>query len=89
MGRTVSPYSEQMKRMEERLSNFRRALKKTDQEIFDDLVRFAKLQPAAGVMASSPHPFDSMSMSMMLELLKKIQTLEKEVETLKQKQSEM
>lgn len=88
MGKTVSPYSELMKRMEERLSNFRRALKKTDQEIFDALIRYAKLQPAAGVMASSPRPFDSMSMSMMLELLKKIQTLEKEVETLKQKQSE-
>ena len=88
MGRTVSPYSEQMKRMEERLSNFRRALKKPDQEIFDDLIRYAKLLPAAGVMASSPHPFDSMSMSMMLELLKKIQALEKELENLKQKQAE-
>ena len=88
MGRTISPYSEQMKRMEERLSNFRRALSKPDQEIFDALIRFAKLQPAAGVMASNPHPFDSMSMSMMVGLLKKIQTLEKELETLKQKQAD-
>lgn len=77
-----------MKRTEDRLSNFRKALRKPDQELFDDLIRYAKLQLPAGVMASSPHPFDSMSMSMMLELLKKIQALEKELEILKQKQAE-
>ncbi|MGV3666505.1 MAG: hypothetical protein ACO1NV_10250 [Leptospira bouyouniensis] len=75
MGRTISPYSRQMLQIEENLSDFRRALRKADQEIFDDLIRTAKLQVQAGVMASLPYPIDSMLLSMMIELKKEINEL--------------
>ncbi|EOQ87981.1 hypothetical protein LEP1GSC202_3497 [Leptospira yanagawae serovar Saopaulo str. Sao Paulo = ATCC 700523] len=75
MGRTISPYSRQMLQIEENLSDFRRALRKADQEIFDDLIRISKLQVQAGVMASLPYPIDSMLLSMMIQLKKELNEL--------------
>ncbi|TGL66481.1 hypothetical protein [Leptospira jelokensis] len=75
MGRTISPYSRQMLQIEENLSDFRRALRKADQEIFDDLIRVSKLQVQAGVMASLPYPIDSMLLSMMIQLKKELNEL--------------
>lgn len=72
MGRTIAPYSRQMLQIEENLSDFRRSLRKSDQEIFDDLIRTAKLQVQAGVMASLPYPIDSMILSMLIETKKKL-----------------
>lgn len=79
MGRTIIPYSRQILQIEESLSEFRRALRKTDQEIFDELIRNAKLQVQAGVMAASPYPIDAMLLTMMIELKKEIQNLKKEI----------
>lgn len=80
MGRTITPYSRQMLQIEENLSDFRKALRKSDQEIFDDLIRTAKLQVQAGVMASLPYPIDSMMLSMLIELKKDITELKKRLE---------
>ncbi|EOQ97874.1 hypothetical protein LEP1GSC195_0944 [Leptospira wolbachii serovar Codice str. CDC] len=77
MGRTIAPYSRQMLQIEENLSDFRRSLRKSDQEIFDDLIRTAKLQVQAGVMASLPYPIDSMILSMLIETKKEINELKK------------
>ncbi|MBM9591038.1 hypothetical protein JWG41_11310 [Leptospira sp. 201903075] len=80
MGRTITPYSRQMSQIEENLSDFRKALRKSDQEIFDGLIRTAKLQVQAGVMASLPYPIDSMMLSMLIELKKDITELKKRLE---------
>lgn len=80
MGRTITPYSRQMLQIEENLSDFRKALRKSDQEIFDDLIRTAKLQVQAGVTASLPYPIDSMMLSMLIELKKDITELKKRLE---------
>ncbi|MBM9547775.1 hypothetical protein JWG40_12150 [Leptospira sp. 201903074] len=77
MGRTIAPYSRQMLQIEENLSDFRRSLRKSDQEIYDDLIRTAKLQVQAGVMASLPYPIDSMILSMLIETKKEINELKK------------
>ncbi|MCZ8156862.1 MAG: hypothetical protein O9264_12115 [Leptospira sp.] len=79
MGRTIAPYSRQVAQIEESLSEFRRALRRSDQEIFDDLIRTAKLQVQAGVMAASPYPIDSMLMTMVIELKKEISVLRNEL----------
>ncbi|PJZ68229.1 hypothetical protein CH373_17820 [Leptospira perolatii] len=79
MGRTVIPYSRQIQYVEGSLQEFRRGLRKPDQEIFDELIRFAKLQVQAGVMASSAYPIDSMLLSMMIELKKEITHLKNEL----------
>ncbi|MCG6162146.1 MULTISPECIES: hypothetical protein [Leptospira] len=82
MGRTVTPYSRQMQQVESGLLEFRRGLRKPDQEIFDDLIRVAKLQVQAGVMASGPYPIDTMLMTMMIHLKKEIHQIKKEMSDL-------
>lgn len=67
MGRTVSPYSWQIERLRERFRRFRRALRREDQKLFDDLMLFAKLHVQAGVMAASPNPADTVFLSIMIE----------------------
>ncbi|MBW0433767.1 hypothetical protein DLM76_10140 [Leptospira yasudae] len=83
MGRTVTPYSRQMQQVESGLLEFRRGLRKPDQEIFDDLIRVAKLQVQAGVMASGPYPIDTMLMTMMIHLKKEISKLKQELNELR------
>lgn len=72
MGRTIAPYSRQVQQIEDSLSEFRRSLRKSDQLIFDDLIRISKMQVQAGVMAASPYPIDSMLLTMMIELKKEM-----------------
>ncbi|AOP33336.1 hypothetical protein A0128_05430 [Leptospira tipperaryensis] len=83
MGRTVTPYSRQMQQVESGLLEFRRGLRKPDQEVFDDLIRTAKLQVQAGVMASAPYPIDTMLLTMMIDLKKEIQKLKQELSATK------
>ena len=82
MGRTIAPYSIQMEMVEHRFSKFRRALRKQDQELADDLFRYAKFHVQAGVMAANPNPADSMLFAMLLEQQRKIRELESQVKAL-------
>lgn len=86
MGRTIAPYSRQVLQIEDSLGEFRRALRKSDQEIFDELLRTAKLQVQAGVMAASPYPIDSMLLTMVIQLKKEMGALQKEIKHLKEAQ---
>jgi len=86
MGRTIAPYSRQVLQIEDSLGEFRRALRKSDQEIFDELIRTAKLQVQAGVMAASPYPIDSMLLTMIIQLKKELGTLQKELKQFKETQ---
>ncbi|TGN20202.1 hypothetical protein [Leptospira idonii] len=83
MGRTVTPYSRQIQQVESNLLEFRRGLRKQDQEVFDELIRNSKLQVQAGVMGSSPYPIDSMLLSMTIQLKKEVMELQKEIRNLK------
>ncbi|PJZ79530.1 hypothetical protein [Leptospira meyeri] len=80
MGRTIAPYSRQMMQIEGNLSDFRRSLRRQDQEIFDELMRTSKLQVQAGVMASLPYPIDSMILSMLIELKKEVNEIKKDLQ---------
>lgn len=88
MGRTVQPYSQQVQVIEERFKGFRRALRKEDQVILDRLLLTAKKQLQSGVMSASPNPFDSMALSMMIDLQKQIERLKEEVQKLKSSKTE-
>ena len=83
MGRTVAPYSIALQATVERFNDFERALRKDDREIFQELMRYAKTQVQAGVMASNPNPFDSMSLAMHIQITKKLNRALEEIETLK------
>ena len=78
MGRTVAPYSIVIEQVLSRFENFRRTLRREDREAFDELMRVAKMQVQAGVMAQHPNAFDSMSMAMLIHLQKEIRELKKE-----------
>ena len=78
MGRTVMPYSLVIEQVQHRFDNYRRTLRRQDREAFDELMRVAKMQVQAGVMAQHPNAFDSMSMAMLVHLKREIDEIKKE-----------
>lgn len=82
MGRTIRPYSMQLEFMRERFKKFRRALRKQDQDILDELFRQAKSNVQAGVMASSPNPMDSVLLSILVEQQRQIHDLRLQIKNL-------
>ncbi|HMV77535.1 MAG TPA: hypothetical protein PL048_05940 [Leptospiraceae bacterium] len=84
MGRTISAYSGQMDNVMKRLNNFRRGLRKEDQEAFDFLMRAARLQVQSGVMASNPNPLDSMILSALVSLKRENLQLKKDLDLIKE-----
>lgn len=72
MGRTVTPFSSVLNREFKNLSNYRKALKKEDREIFDELWERARKHIHASVLSSFPLPMESILLSMCIELLKEI-----------------
>ncbi len=70
MGRTVLPYSAVLEAEYNRWRTFRRALRKEDQQLFDDLFELARRHVQAGANSSMPIPFHSILMSMLLEMLR-------------------
>ncbi len=79
MGRTVAAYSWQIEHIEQRLADFRRALRREDQKRLDELLRYARFHVTSGVMASFPSASDAMFWSILLEQQRKIEELEKTV----------
>lgn len=78
MGRTVTAYSMVIDQVIRRFDQYRRTLRREDRAAFDDLMRIARMQVQAGVMAQHPNAFDSMSMAMLIHLQKEISELKKE-----------
>ena len=62
---------------------FRSALRKEDQQLFDEMWRAPKLHLAAGAYLANETPLDTILMSMLLEQYKKIKQLETELSSLK------
>lgn len=81
MGRTLPTYNmlilQELEKDE--WKRFRRALRKEDQEIFDELFIAPKTQMQAGAYASNPKPFETMLICMLLELKKELKLLEQKV----------
>ena len=81
MGRTLPTYNmlilQELEREEWR--KFRRALRKEDQEIFDELFIAPKTQMQAGAYASSARPFEMMLICMLIALNKELKTLKERV----------
>ena len=81
MGRTLPTYNmlilQELEKEEWR--KFRRALRKEDQEIFDELFIAPKTQMQAGAYASSARPFEMMLICMLIELKKELKVLEERI----------
>lgn len=76
MGRTVPSITMQLDAEEKAYLPFRRALRRSDQMIFDDLFTEARNHRAASAMAANTLPMESLLLSMLIEERKKTNRLE-------------
>ena len=76
MGRTVPTFTNIIDNELASWSKYRRGLRKEDQEIFDDLFRAARLHLAENFYAMRTIPFESITISMLLEQHKLIKQLQ-------------
>lgn len=79
VGRTVLPFTQKILAIESDWSKFRRALRKEDQEILDELFCSAKYHSAPSSYFSTPNPIEPIFMAMLIELLKEIKRLRSEL----------
>jgi hypothetical protein len=84
MGRTVLPFSQVLAAQQQRLSKFRRALRREDQQALDALFEQARLHVQAAVYAASPDPAEAFFISVLIENRKVINRLEAKVAQLEQ-----
>jgi hypothetical protein len=76
LGRTIASVTQQVQGEEQRLLNYRRALPKKDQLLFDELFAFARGRTAAIAMAADPIPARVILLSMIIGLLSSYNALE-------------
>lgn len=79
MGRTVPSFTQKILAIESEWSRFRRALRREDQGILDELFGFAKYHSAPSSYFSAPNPTEPIFMAMLVELLKEIKRLKSEL----------
>ncbi|MGO9482859.1 MAG: hypothetical protein ACLP05_13905 [Candidatus Kryptoniota bacterium] len=85
MGRTAPTFTKLTDEYESRWRKFREALRKEDQEMFDELFQAPKIHLAACAYAMNPFPFENILMSMLLEEHKKIAALQREMKEIENK----
>ncbi len=85
MGRTVITITQQINETEAMLAPFRRALRRSDQYIFDGIFAAARRHITAIGQTESLLPFESVLLAIVLEQAKDIAALQHEIEQLKQR----
>ena len=78
MGRTLPSITQQFLHEQSSFSKFRRALRKSDQQILDDLFAEAQKHLAAAAFATHALPFEIFLLSMLLEEHKKVLQLQED-----------
>ena len=84
MGRTLPSASQLMLKEEAALARFRRALRRGDQLVFDDLFTAAQQNISATAYAAYALPFETFLMAMLLEEHKEVMRLRKSIEVLEE-----
>lgn len=82
-GRTVPTYRNELEIIIRSWCDYRRALRSEDRVVLDRLADMARLHASAASYQTSLDPFEPAFLSMMLELVKKIDSLEHELRRLK------
>jgi hypothetical protein len=72
MGRTLPTIIQLIHFEEETWKDYRRALRKEDRELFDELWRYVRHYAVSAQMASRPVPFEALLFSMILGVLKEL-----------------
>jgi FtsZ-binding cell division protein ZapB len=79
MGNVTPTITDILHREEENLAKFRRALRREDQIVFDDLFTAAYKHRAAAAYAGHLLPFETFLLSMQIEDHKEVMSLRREV----------
>lgn len=85
MGRTQSAITPQYDKELQRLTAFRRALRRSDQLIFDELWAQARQHLPAAAYAAHPIPAMPMLVGMLVEVYKEVARLREENEQLRRR----
>jgi len=84
MGRTLPSATQLMLKEEAALARFRRALRRGDQLVFDDLFTSAQKHISATAYAAHALPFETFLMAMLLEEHKEVMRLRQIVDILQE-----
>ncbi len=82
MGRTVLSFTQELYREEESWREFRRALRREDRALLDELFAAARYHTAACAMAGRPVPFEAILVSILLEERRALRELARRLEAL-------
>jgi hypothetical protein len=82
---TDPTYGQTLEREIEGWKKFRRALRKEDQQVFDQLFEKARLHIKVGGSASRPWPFEAILISMLLEQEKAVVELRSKIKVYEEK----
>jgi len=85
MGRTNPTINQYLIQEERAFSQYRRALRRSDQLILDDLFAAARQHSAEAAFAAHALPFEVALLSMLLEEHKIVMRLEQEIKQIKRK----
>jgi hypothetical protein len=89
MGRTVLSFTQELYREEESWKQFRRALRKEDRELFDELFAAARYHTSACTCSGRAVPFDAILMSILVEERRAVRDLTRRVEELSMRLDEL
>ena len=78
MGRTLATSTQLVHEFEIKWTPFLRAMRKEDQDAFQELIAFAHYHAAAISYAKASDPFEPFMLAMLVELMKRVRTLERE-----------
>ncbi len=76
MGRTIATFHQLIEQTRARFAPFRRALRREDQQVFDELFERAKYYAASGSMEAAAEPFEAVVLAFLLEQQKTLRALE-------------
>ncbi len=82
MGRTILSATQTWVEEDKALRRFVRALRKSDQELIQDLLALSRRHIAEASYASNLYPMDIYLVSMLLEMYRKVRRLEQQLEAL-------
>ena len=82
MGRTVITFTQELYREEESWKAFRRALRREDRELFDELFGAARYHTAACTCSGRAVPFEAILMSILIEERRAVKELSRRVDEL-------
>ena len=77
MGRTIASITQTWQEEEAALNRFKRALRKEDQIILDELLVMSRLHLAEASYASNLYPLDMYLIAILLELYKQLKSMQK------------